>query len=502
MSSRFRIDWISPWIRFVAAFIVVLNLPFWIAARYLDTAPRGWINIEYILIGAVSSVLRRWISWTLLVSALIVDLIHVSTSFYFFTQHDFVHSIRYVVTLPASRFGGNAAILFGIAGALAWISLILSPSKLPVSRRSFAATFVLIAVLLAGADVLGGTNAIFQPRNSGSSRVNLAGAPTVAILKMTEEIVFRNKSEHDFHSVDSAIKRTLSTLDHSPRVSQPLVNSSTPKHNLVLVLVESFGQFRDARYQELLLKTFTTSVIAERYDLESGAVPFTGATLSGEFRELCGLWAGVLEHPDAVLLKRNCLSNRLREAGYETTALHGLTGYMFDRVNLYPELGFTHSIFREQLSDQSRFHDCRGAFTGICDSDIAGLIREKLVDTDSTKPQFIYWVTLDSHLPVPRSRLPLPCGEGEALIRSADICDWMAVLQNTLAQIAGVATAPDITPTEFVIVGDHAPPFLLTSLRQQFSGTVVPYIHLLPKTTSIATTQVKAQPRHSSTSEP
>jgi phosphoglycerol transferase MdoB-like AlkP superfamily enzyme len=33
----------------------------------------------------------------------------------------------------------------------------------------------------------------------------------------------------------------------------------------------------------------------------------------------------------------------------------------------------------------------------------------------------------------------------------------------------------------FVLVGDHTPPFVNPNLRNQFSGTVVPYIILIPQ---------------------
>jgi hypothetical protein len=39
----------------------------------------------------------------------------------------------------------------------------------------------------------------------------------------------------------------------------------------------------------------------------------------------------------------------------------------------------------------------------------------------------------------------------------------------------------DLPPTEFLVAGDHAPPFILEKRRQMFSQTVVPYLRLIPR---------------------
>ena len=41
-----------------------------------------------------------------------------------------------------------------------------------------------------------------------------------------------------------------------------------------------------------------------------------------------------------------------------------------------------------------------------------------------------------------------------------------------------------LRPTIFIIVGDHAPPFLNASNRDRFSQTVVPYVILSPRNVS------------------
>jgi phosphoglycerol transferase MdoB-like AlkP superfamily enzyme len=47
--------------------------------------------------------------------------------------------------------------------------------------------------------------------------------------------------------------------------------------------------------------------------------------------------------------------------------------------------------------------------------------------------------------------------------------------------IAKVAVRPDLPETEFVIVGDHAPPFMQKTRREQFSQRNVPFTILKSK---------------------
>jgi hypothetical protein len=58
---------------------------------------------------------------------------------------------------------------------------------------------------------------------------------------------------------------------------------------------------------------------------------------------------------------------------------------------------------------------------------------------------------------------------------------WMSLANKVNSSIAALVVRPDIPSTEFYIVGDHAPPFILQKRRRMFYPDVVPYIHLVPK---------------------
>jgi phosphoglycerol transferase MdoB-like AlkP superfamily enzyme len=154
---------------------------------------------------------------------------------------------------------------------------------------------------------------------------------------------------------------------------------------------------------------------------------------------------------------------------------------MFDRNHWYPRLGFTDSLFLEDLNKHPEIHDCRGFFEGACDADIARFVHSILLH-HRDRPQFVYWVTLNSHLPLPPS-----VGVGQNLdcsangIADVDVCLWARLIFNVNDAIAQIASDPAIGPTEFLVVGDHGPPFWRTARRSLFSQTHVPYFRLIPR---------------------
>ncbi len=91
------------------------------------------------------------------------------------------------------------------------------------------------------------------------------------------------------------------------------------------------------------------------------------------------------------------MPHHFAEAGYTTTSVHAFTDYLFERATWYPQIGFQQMVFRKDLVAKGA-RDCPGIFPGACDVDVAPMIHDRLVQARS--PQFVYWLTLNSHLPV------------------------------------------------------------------------------------------------------
>jgi len=155
---------------------------------------------------------------------------------------------------------------------------------------------------------------------------------------------------------------------------------------------------------------------------------------------------------------------------------------MFQRNTWYPRVGFDRSLFAPDL-DKLKLPDCPGAFPGVCDAAIAKWIGSSLLSANTGEPRFIYWVTLNSHLPVPAHPSLSDdgvCSTLPSLQASAPLCSWFRLVRNVHQSVQQMALAPSARPTVFVLVGDHAPPFADPELGREFSHTEVPYVLLTP----------------------
>jgi phosphoglycerol transferase MdoB-like AlkP superfamily enzyme len=231
-----------------------------------------------------------------------------------------------------------------------------------------------------------------------------------------------------------------------------------------------------------LTAPYDDASISRKFQISYGAVPFTGLTLPGEVRELCHstLGFGILKASSETA--KRCMPAYFHAHGYQSIAIHGYVGQMYNRNVLYPNLGFDQVWFGPDLHKHG-LPDCRGAFPGICDASIASWIGGSLLSEEQPKPRFIYWVTLNSHLPIPANP-DLPddgvCATQSALEHSAALCSWFRLVRAVHRAVQQIALAPSARPTVFLLVGDHAPPFGEPHLRGMFSSTEVPYVLLTP----------------------
>lgn len=457
----------------VAAYVVLPILLSQLSDRLLTLTPHGVVNLEALLIGAIGAVLPRWAVFWLLFADFLAACIYSVCYTYQFLLPALMHSARFVGHLPAARLAEGAAVVLA-AGVF---SLVLATAR-PEPRRRIQAMAGLAALgaLLIPLDGLTGHDP-FWHRDVFLMQSRVTSSPVLA-LAVREYSAWRLSGEAQGAgngAVNSASEQLAAWL------SGPADAESDP--NVVEVVVESWGLLLNADLQKAMMAPYTAPSITRRYRIKTGAVPFTGLTVPGEARELCrsAMGFGIL-HPEATTA-RQCLPQEFDARGYETIAIHGYQGEMFQRSTWYPKLGFERTLFAQDMDDLGLPH-CAGAFPGICDGAIAGLIEDRLRDPGDTEPKFIYWVTLNSHIPVP-ARPDLSddaaCAAQPALRASMALCSWFRLVQAVQTSMSRVAAGASERPTVFLLVGDHAPPFANPRLRGQFSSSMVPYVMLTPK---------------------
>jgi hypothetical protein len=447
------------WLAVLGAYVVLPNLPFLIAGRFIYTE-RAAINLDYVVLGLLSPLFSKGLNLTLFSVVLLLDILFSTSGVYHFPVADEVRALRSVghvslaITIPI--------LLLTILGA--WVVVRLATRWRRISanrgwRELTAVLLILVALDLANGLSLGERHRLVPFRIARSS----VGTTAIAVARDFRPLNLRREN---FWMIESATRN----LDGDA------TGGKLAGENVVLVVVESMGAARDAALAAWIEAPVLNEEIRRRYQVKQGTAEFDGSTTFGELRELCGIRGIGMRMAELQPSQTGeCLPAKLRAMGYETVAVHGVTSAMFNRNRWYPTLGFDRLVFPENWP-RGNPQLCSAQFHAICDADTAQVVHDELIA--ATLPKFVYWLTVESHLQLDDAAMTTLSGECRGLV--PDVC-WMVTTQrNALAQIARIALDPALKPTRFVIVGDHSPPFMLRSKRNLFADRRVPWVELRP----------------------
>ena len=483
----------QPWLLFVVFYAIVANVPFWAAGVWLGILPIGWFCLEYAGVGLLALFIPRILAAILLLLVITADLISAVSKTYYLAPTECLASVGSLHYLSGFR-------LFAL-GAVALLTLLVTSiaAFFPVAevckngRLRAAICLMTFVVLVLSADAISAfreTGRIPNPfgmdRPSDANKFSdfrnlwMSRYPTIRLMRNERLFGGRrnvlNAIQPDYSFVPSATALAIKSIGITAD------KRSTERPNVVLVLVESWGLAADLIVRDSLVRPYSEAALQARYHVTQGTVPFYGSTVAGEARELCGNRIGTHILDISANESQACVPDQLTSHGYHSLAVHGMDGLMFNRTHWYTNLGFEDQWFRNRFR-QEGLPDCQGAFTGTCDAAVAGWIARRL-EKGNQIPDFLYWVTLNSHLPVPiPSALPAgaSCSLTPLLDKQPAFCSWYQLVANVHNSVFTVAMGKLNRPTVFVIVGDHAPPFANPTLRSQFSETVVPYVLLVPR---------------------
>ena len=483
----------STLIFFIVFYVLLSNLPFWTASPLLGLMRNGVFCIEYIGVGLLALFIPAIYSGILLFLVIAADLICGVSQTFYISPAECVRNSGFLFLLSGRRVA--------LAGAVVVLSLIIAivAARLPVARirgtdRWIAASCLIgFAVIAVSADVVAVTREtghlpnpfrLILPgdsvKSSYYSKVWVSRVPLIRLArneaKSSEVRVRVLSAQKQASAVPSASAAAL----HAAGLGAFGGNEAAP--NVVVVLVESWGIANDPTLRDSLTHPYFKPEVLTKYEVLQGTVPFYGSTVSGEARELCDSKMGFHLLEAGVQELQGCLPKKMSAQGYHTMALHGMVGQMFKRSNWYQLIGFQEQWFRDRFREQG-LPDCFGAFTGTCDAAVAQWIGHRLSQRDA-QPDFLYWVTLNSHLPVP-TPAPLPdgqvCSMTPSLSEKPALCSWYHLVANVHQSVSQAAASDLARPTVFVVVGDHAPGFADITIRSQFSSEVVPYVLLIPR---------------------
>jgi phosphoglycerol transferase MdoB-like AlkP superfamily enzyme len=478
-------------------FTVLVNVPLWFASHIFGFAENGPLCLEYLLIGIAFLYLPRLLCSALLAGAVCLDLmVNVSRSF-FLPLVDCLPSSGLIEGLPTLRLLAACFVLVLLLSVVVLALLLPLDFLRNETRRKCTWALVLTAVVCIGVDFPRYAHklSIIHPHSAANSswmpKVVLSDAEPLRYRRVAHTIFFRFRGQYIYErgllagikNARDSIKPSNSALQRAVKVAQADI-SQVPamRPNVVVILAESWGLAKDSAINSALESYYQQVAIGSRYQIQQGTAPFFGGTVAGEGRELCGSTIGMYLINASRNEMQGCLPVRMDALGYHSIAVHGLNPNMFDRGTWWSRIGFEEEWFYKRFKNEG-LPDCVGAFTGTCDAAIANWISSRLAQP-SQQPNFIYWVTLNTHLPLP---VPSPinvtssCPFNRQFPEKSSICSWFQLQANLHRAVAQLVQSPTARPTVFVIVGDHAPPFSSSEMRGQFSDTVVPYVIFAPR---------------------
>ena len=468
------------------ALLVIGGLPNIILLPVAIWGSRAVINVEYLLIAALERYMSRVMLGVVLGMALMMDVLITFAPVFNFGPAEIVAAVQEIVHFRGRAVGmAVGVVLFIAALAAAVVRFRGKPRADAATPWRVIRMCGAVAVSAFALDIANGTNVVLW-------RANTIVDLDVATSMFASDYVRGIGSFPKYgQQVDAA------TDDLRLAVEDATAESWSGPKKIVLVVLESMGLPKGTTEAEMWAP-FMNEAISKRYELRTGKVPFLGATTAGEFRELCGIRMTHLAVRRAPLPP--CLPGQLKSLGYETFAMHGYNGMLFQRLEWYPRLGFDRIVFDDELSKIPDIAKCGRLFHGACDSSAVSIVRNELTRNPEQR-QFVYWLTLSTHFPLGSADYD---SEGCNAVGSAGriplVCQLWTALWPSLTGLAEIAADTTVAPAWYIIVGDHMPPQLLPEGynhpsypprdrqrpsrfqedRLAFSTMEVPYLELRP----------------------
>lgn len=414
-------------VRLVGTLVVLPNLVF-LAAMPFYVAIRTISPFLYVLAGTAAHFLPVWAAYPVFGLAALLDIALVAMVAFHLPVGDALDTLGFLATIDVAASAFYVALILTMVGMALLTAWLFNRFRADVTLASpTAVAFAALAVV--GLDVV-----VNQPF-------------------MDAQPPF-----------DSAVLQNDLTAE----------TIAASGHNLLFVVVEGLGAFADPQDRALLSQILQKETLGGRYQLTSGTTRYSGSTTGAAARELCGHWGSWRDFLGDQPI--DCLPRRLSEKGLRTLAFHGYSREMFLRYHWYPQIGFQHSTFMEDMAAEipsptpSR---CGTVFKGLCDTEIAGVL-DTALKADPDKQKFVYFLTLNTHIPYePSASDRLGCATMAPAIGNRTVCELTNLWSDLFRSLAAIARDPDLPPTDILIVGDHQTPLWERAARRHFKPGLV-----------------------------
>lgn len=443
--------------------IIVINA-FGLVGLYLFL-PRPLFYIEYAFVLLALIVFKNyWQSFILFIFIFIFDLFNLFSSLFLFQIGELLNSIRFIqlyhFSIQQLMAGTSFFAYLFLIGYLLKKSHPLIQSQKKLFLKILASLYLIIIFF----DFLSGSNKLTEKFiEVDSSKKNIVGS-------------FVKDYVQYFSTVSNSKIEILK--DSSIGFSSFLKDTTG---NQMLIVVESWGELKDAKLQKELYSWITQKFKKKGYDVSTGISKTYGSTVTAGLRELTnskGDYGYFLNKKSAETPFRSIFDEKKLQ-GYETFGFHPYTGRMFFRSIWWKNLGIQNLYFREQyqLEYKIKENELNGEahyFPSVKDEIFFDYVINK---TKNTPKKFVYYLTLNSHIPyktLGKDHDPTNLFDISKMEISDQARSQLIHIKNLLEYFSQKIESKDWD--KILIVGDHMPPFLTLQDRGFYEDGKVPYL--------------------------
>ena len=442
--------------------IILINA-FGLVGLYLFM-PRPLFYYEYLLVlGALIIFKNYWQSFVLFILIFIFDLFNLFSSLYLFQLDEFFSSFSFIKFYHFSFQQGLLAFVFFAYLFLIGYILKCSHKLIQGRKKLFIQILAVVYLTVFFFDMLSGSNKLTENFiQQDFSKKNIAASLVNDYVKTFSE-VGNSKVE---------------TLKDSSMGFRAFLKDSTG--NQMLIVVESWGELKDTNLQKGLASWISKKFETKGYHVSTGTSRYYGSTTAAGLREMTntkGAYSYYLNRRSITTPFKSIFDVKNLQ-GYETFGFHPFTGRMFSRSVWWKNLGIQNIYFRDQylFENIAKVNEINGEahFPSVKDEKFFDYVLEK---TKYTPKKFVYFLTVNSHLPyntIGKDNSPTPQFDISKMAISDQAKHQLIHIKNLLEYFTQKMDAKDWN--KILIVGDHIPPFSTNTDRSFYVDGKVPYL--------------------------
>ena len=447
--------------------ILVINA-FGLCGLYLFM-PRPLFYYEYafVLIG-LSMFKTYWPSFILFILIFFFDIFNLFSSLYLFQLNEFFASLSFIKLYHFTFQQVLLAVLFFAYLFFMGYILMRSHKIIQARKRLFTQILAWVYFTIVFLDMLSGSNKLtenfiqqnFVKKNIASSLVN------------------------DYVKTFSAIgNNKIEKLQDTSMGFKTFANDSSG--NQLLIIVESWGELKDAKLQKALFNWISNKFETKGYNVQTGNSNYYGSTTAAGLRELTntkGEYTYFINHKSDTTLFKSIFDIKYKQ-GYQTFGFHPFTGRMFSRSVWWKNIGIQQAYFRDDyiFENISRIKDVDGEapFPSVKDEKYLDFLLDK---TKSSPKKFVYYLTVNSHIPyhsITFDKDPDASFDIKKMKISDQAKYQLTHIKNLLEYFSQKIDAKEWN--KILIVGDHTPPYPTARERNFYVEGKVPYLLITKK---------------------